>query len=85
METSQIVIIAVVSIILLLLVIWFIRRLRSRSTSNYNIKHLIEGQQDGTQYMVVDKNKIPLSAQGNEFSISLWVFIKDYNYRYGKS
>ncbi len=83
METQQIVIIAVVSIILLVLVIWFIRRLRSRSPSNYNIAHLIEGQQDGTQYMVVDKNKIPLSAQGNEFSISLWVFIKDYNYRYG--
>jgi len=83
MEVKQIVIIAVVSIILLLLVIWFISRLRSRSSSNYNIEHLIEGQQDATQYMVVDKNKIPLSAQGNEFSISLWVFIKDYNYRYG--
>ncbi len=83
METKQIVIIGVVSIILVVLVIWFIRRLRNNSPSHYNIKHLIEGQQDGTQYMVVDKNKIPLSAQGNEFSISLWVFIKDYNYRYG--
>lgn len=83
MDTKQIVIIAVVSIILLLLVIWFISRMRSHSVSNYNIEHLIEGQQDATQYMVVDKNKIPLSAQGNEFSISLWVFIKDYNYRYG--
>jgi hypothetical protein len=55
----------------------------SNSPSNYNIKHLIEGQQDATQYMVIDKNKIPLSVQGNEYSISLWVFIKDYNYRYG--
>ncbi len=62
METKQIVIIGVVSIILVVLVIWFIRRLRNNSPSHYNIKHLIEGQQDGTQYMVVDKNKIPLSA-----------------------
>ena len=34
---------------------------------------------------MIEKSTIPLSAQGNEYSISFWMFIKDYNYRYGSN
>ena len=51
----------------------------------YDIQQLIPNQQMGTQYNVIDKSKIPVSAQGNEYSISYWMFIRDYNYRYGSN
>ena len=72
----------IILLLVLLLIAWFMNK-RNSGYVNYNITHLIEGQQDATQYVVVDKNKIPLSVQGNEYSISMWLFIKDYNYRYG--
>jgi hypothetical protein len=83
METLTIFLLFIVLIVVLLLIAWLVTKRRSNNYVNYNITHLIEGQQDATQYVVVDKNKIPLSVQGNEYSISMWIFIKDYNYRYG--
>jgi hypothetical protein len=76
-------IIFLVLLVVILLALWLMFRYKKSRVVNYNITHLIEGQEDATKYVIVDKSKIPLSTQGNEYSLSLWVFIKDYNYRYG--
>jgi hypothetical protein len=83
MEVLTMFILFVVILVVTLSILWFITKYRKANVSNYNITHLIEGQEDATQYVIIDKTKIPLSTQGNEYSLSLWVFIKDYNYRYG--
>jgi hypothetical protein len=49
----------------------------------FQIEQLLQEEHQGDKYKVIDKSTIPLSAQGNEYSISFWIFIKDYNYRYG--
>jgi len=73
----------------ILIIFYIIFRLYKYYKTNraieYNIQKLIPNQQIATQYNVVDKSKIPVSAQGNEYSISYWMFIRDYNYRYGSN
>ena len=51
----------------------------------FDIKQLLPKEHNANQYLIIDKSNIPLSAQGNEYSISFWMFIKDYNYRYGSN
>lgn len=51
----------------------------------FQLEKLIEKEHQADQYIMIDKSSIPLSAQGNEYSISFWMFIKDYNYRYGSN
>lgn len=53
------------------------------SVVEFQIEKLIPNEHQADKYVMVDKSKIPVSAQGNEYSISFWMFIKDYNYRYG--
>jgi hypothetical protein len=57
---------------------------RSNSVK-FDIKELLPKQHIATEYITIDKSTIPLSAQGNEYSISFWMFIKDFNYRYGSN
>ena len=51
----------------------------------FDIKQLLPKEHNADQYLVIDKSTIPLSAQGNEYSLSFWMFVKDYNYRYGSN
>ncbi len=51
----------------------------------FQLEELIAKDHQADQYIMIDKSSIPLSAQGNEYSISFWMFIKDYNYRYGSN
>jgi hypothetical protein len=53
------------------------------SVVDFQIEKLIPNEHQADKYILIDKSKIPVSAQGNEYSISFWMFIKDYNYRYG--
>lgn len=55
----------------------------TNSVVQYQIEKLIPLEHKADKYTIIDKSTIPLSAQGNEYSISFWMFIKDYNYRYG--
>ena len=55
----------------ILIIFYIIFRLYKYYKTNraieYNIQKLIPNQQIATQYNVVDKSKIPVSAQGNEY------------------
>ena len=79
----------IIGFFIILIVIYIFFRLYKYYKTNriieYQIETLIPNQQIATQYNVVDKSKIPLSAQSNEYSISYWMFIRDYNYRYGSN
>ena len=83
MEVLTLILIFIIVLFASLLFAWLYANYKRNDVSNFNITKLIEGQQDATEYVMVDKSKIPLSVQGNEYSISFWLFVKDYNYRYG--
>lgn len=55
------------------------------SVVEFQIEKLIPNEHQADKYIMIEKSTIPLSAQGNEYSISFWMFIKDYNYRYGSN
>ncbi len=83
MEVLTLILIFIIVLFASLLFAWLYANYKRNDVSNFNVTKLIEGQQDATEYVMIDKSKIPLSVQGNEYSISFWLFIKDYNYRYG--
>ncbi len=72
-------------IVLAYIVLRIVRFYKTRRAVTYQIENLLSDQHSGNKYLVIDKTKIPLSAQGNEYSISFWLFVKDYNYRYGSN
>lgn len=83
MEILTLFLIFIILLLILILFVWLYVSYKKNHISNFNITNIMEGQQDATEYVMIDKSKIPLSVQGNEYSISFWVFIRDYNYRYG--
>ncbi len=85
METAGIILSVVGLIILIILIIWVYNQYKSENPVQVERKKLLDGQQDATEYSLISKDEIPLSVQGNEYSMSMWLFIKDYNYRYGNN
>jgi len=85
METVSIILSFVGLIILILLVLWLYKTYKSDNPVQVERKKLIDGQHDATEYSSISKDEIPMSVQGNEYSISMWLFLKDYNYRYGSN
>ena len=71
--------------VLAYIVLRLIKFYRIRRNITFQNQKLLSGQHNGNKYLVVDKSTIPLSAQGNEYSVSFWLFVKDYNYRYGSN
>ncbi len=72
-------------LILAYIVLRIMRFYKTRKSVTYQVESLLSDQHSGNKYLVIDKSRIPLSAQGNEYSISFWLFVKDYNYRYGSN
>lgn len=85
METKEILIYAVIAIIILYIIYWVYKQYIAENRVYFTKVKLLENQNDATVYKIIDKNKIPTSVQGNEYAISFWVFVKDYNYRYGSN
>jgi hypothetical protein len=85
MDFSQIILAFVAAVVLVYLVFWFYRYYKNSNVVYRQSEILVEGQHDATKSVIVDHRKIPLSVQGNEYTISFWIFIKDYNYRYGNT
>jgi hypothetical protein len=85
METIQILIYVVIAIIILYIIYWIYKQYTAENRVYFTKVKLLEKQNDATIYKIIDKNKIPTSVQGNEYAISFWLFVKDYNYRYGSN
>lgn len=75
----------VIAILVVYMLFWFYKYYRTRKVIMFQKEKLVDGKHDATKYAIIDKRKIPLSAQGNEYSISFWIFVKDFNYRYGSN
>ncbi len=85
MEATQILIYIVIAIIIIYIIYWIYKQYSAENRVYFTKVKLLENQNDATVYKIIDKNKIPTSVQGNEYAISFWVFVKDYNYRYGSN
>jgi hypothetical protein len=85
MDVLSIILTFVGLILLILLILWLYKSYKSDNPVQVENKKLLDGQHDATEYSSISKDEIPISVQGNEYSISMWLFIKDYNYRYGSN
>jgi hypothetical protein len=85
MEIFGIILAFVVLVIAIIVIIWLYKTYKSDNPVQVERKKLLDGQHDASEYSSISKDEIPLSVQGNEYSISMWIFIKDYNYRYGSN
>jgi hypothetical protein len=85
MDFSQIILIFIMAVVLVYLAFWFYGYYKDRTVVYRQSEVLVDGQHDATKSVIVDNSKIPLSAQGNEYTISFWIYIKDYNYRFGNN
>lgn len=78
------------TILILFFVVLLVLYLSYRVLIYYNSRRVVYAQEvelvkqkrSGTSYVVVDNKKLPLPVQANEYTISFWIFIKDYSYRY---
>lgn len=85
MSISQIILAFVVAVLVIYLIFWLYKYYTRRSVVQRQSEILVDGQHDATKHIVIDRRKIPLSVQGNEYTVSFWIFIKDFNYRYGNT
>jgi len=54
------------------------------SISEKIVKMLIDSVYDAKTYKNISSNSLPPSTLGQEFNINFWMYINDYNYRYGE-
>jgi hypothetical protein len=85
MDALSIILTFIGLILLILLILWLYKSYKSDNPIQVERTKLLDGQHDASEYSSISKDEIPLSVQGNEYSISMWLFIKDYNYRYGSN
>lgn len=45
------------------------------------LKELVQKARNGKQYFKISSNEIPISPYSNEYSISFWLLINDYDYK----
>lgn len=85
MSFLQILLIFFVMVVIVYIIMSVYAFYKKNRSVTFDIKQLLPKEHNADQYIIIDKSNIPLSAQGNEYSISFWMFIKDYNYRYGSN
>jgi len=73
METIQIILTVLVLLIVIYLIIWFF----SRNTP-------LTKMSDGNIKQDISANSLPNSKHSNNFTYSMWIYVNDWNYRFGE-
>lgn len=80
---GTIIIITIVLIILIWIVFKFISFYSTRATSSKNYTVLVKDKTAANVANTISGANIPTSSFSNEYSISFWIHVDDYKYRYG--
>jgi hypothetical protein len=65
-------------IILIIFIIWLIKRWKIPGSV------FLRDQHNGTKYLLIPKEKLTYSTSGFEFSYFFWLYVNDWNYKFGK-
>ena len=63
---------------------WLYNFYSTRNFQSYVEEVLLSDVTDATVIKNIESSKIPTSSFSNEYSISMWINVQDYNYNYGK-
>lgn len=80
--SSQSIIIVVMILFLIALLYGVYLYMNNYSISGKKTKILIPGIHDAKTPMRINEGSVPMSSQGNEYSLNFWLYINDYVYRY---
>lgn len=60
---------------------WLWRYHRDQQSVTVNTMTLLDGANTGDNEFTISKNNMPPSTYSNEYALSFWVYVDDYNYR----
>jgi hypothetical protein len=73
-----------IAIIVFIVIISYIyNHYKTQRVAYYESAYIVEGKHIATSEKMVTGTQIPSPLQGNEYALSMWLYINDYNYRYG--
>lgn len=85
MSTTRIIIYAVIAIIVIAIIYYLYKHYNKTKIAYYDSATVVEDKHSAKKHKSVRGTLIPPPLQGNEYAISMWVYLNDYNYRYGQT
>lgn len=90
-DSGKITILLVVLAIILVVFIGCMVYINYKKYNQYKVQDFVEAEllekihNCKNKLLTIPGNKIPSSSLGNEYSLNLWLYINDYNYKYGET
>lgn len=85
MSTTQILIYAVIAIVVIAIIYYIYKRYKKHKIVYYDSATVVDEKHNAMKHKSVRGTQIPPPLQGNEYAISTWIYLNDYNYRYGQT
>ena len=89
-DSGRITILLIVLGVILIIFVAIMGYINYKKYNQYKIQDFVEAELIETvhncknQLHTIPAGKIPASSLGNEYSMNMWIYINDYNYKYGE-
>lgn len=90
-DSGRVTILLVVLAIILIVFVCCMAYINYKKYNQYKIQDFVEAElvkkvhNCKNKLLTIPGNKIPSSSLGNEYSMNMWLYINDYNYKYGET
>lgn len=84
MDYTKILIYIAVGILVIAIIYYIYKHYQSEKISYYDSGIIVEEKQNAMKEKTVRGSKLPSPLQGNEYSVSMWLYINNYDYKYGQ-
>jgi hypothetical protein len=83
MDFTNILIYSIAIIVFIVIIYYIYNHYKTQTVAYYDSAFIVENKHVATSEKMVRGTQIPSPLQGNEYALSMWLYINDYNYRYG--
>lgn len=84
MDYTQILIYIVIAVVIIAILYYLFKHYKSQKIAYYESETIVSEKQNASIEKIVSGSTIPSPLQGNEYTISMWLYINDYEYKYGQ-
>lgn len=84
MDYIQILIYIVIAVIIIAVLYYMYKHYKTTKIAYYESGTVVSEKQNARNEKMVRGSTVPSPLQGNEYAISMWLYINDYEYRYGQ-
>lgn len=74
----------IILFIILYVLYWLYSFYTERKVRMKDVREIIKNAKSGKSYSIIKSKEIPTSSFSNEYAISFWLYIDDYNYKFKK-